>query len=180
MKLKSREKILVVFVFIAIAVWGFDRFYYTPQNRKILQLKEEIKAADRNLLLKETLEAKEIRLEKELKGLSERTLNGEELRVFLRHLAGESNVLPMKIISLTSLEEKLSSPEGKKESTSQYRKVTIQMVLHSTYTQLGTYLKDIGKLPFLANIDSLQVERNEGMSPLLKVTMGLSMYIVTL
>jgi len=194
MKLKSREKILIVFVSIAIAIWGFDRFYYTPQSRKILKFKEEIKAADQKmeqflLLTKgvETVEAEVTRLEKELKGLSERTLKGEEFRAFLRHLAKESNALPMKMISLTPLEEKLSLPvgidsyrEGKKESTFQYRKVTIQMVLHSNYPKLGTYLKDIEKLPFLVNVDSLQIERNEEILPLLKVTMGLSMHIITL
>jgi Tfp pilus assembly protein PilO len=194
MKLKSREKILIVFVLIAIAIWAFGRFYYTPQSRKILQFKEEIKAADKKmeqflLLTKgvETVEAEVTRLERELKGLTERTLKGEEFRAFLRHLARESNALPMKMISLTPLEEKLSLPvgidshrEGKKESAFQYRKVTVQMVLHSTYTKLGTYLKDIEKLPFLVNIDSLQIERNEEISPLLKVTMGLSMHIVTL
>jgi len=187
MKLKSREKILIVFVSIAIAIWGFDRFYYTPQSRKILQFKEEIKAADQKmeqflLLTKgvETVEAEVTRLEKELKGLSERTLKGEEFRAFLRHLARESNALPMKMISLTPLEEKLSLPEEKKESTFQYRKVTIQMVLHSTYTKLGAYLKEVEKLPFLVNVDSLQIERNEEISPFLKVTMGLSMHIVTL
>ncbi len=194
MALKSREKILIIFVSIAIAIWGFDRFYYTPQSRKILQFKEEIKAADQKmeqflLLTKgvETVEAEVTRLEKELKGLSERTLKGEEFRAFLRHLARESNALPMKIISLTPLEEKLSLPvgsdsyrEGKKESTFQYRKVTIQMVLHSTYTKLGIYLKDIEKLPFLVNVDSLQIERNEEILPLLKITMGLSMHIITL
>ena len=187
MKLKSIEKILIVFVSIAIAIWGFDRFYYTPQSRKILQFKEEIKAADQKmeqflLLTKgvETVEAEVTRLEKELKGLSERTLKGEEFRAFLRHLARETNALPMKIISLTPLEEKLSLTEGKKEPAFQYRKVTIQMVLHSTYTKLGAYLKEVEKLPFLVNVDSLQIERNEEISPFLKVTMGLSMHIVTL
>jgi Tfp pilus assembly protein PilO len=194
MKLKSREKILIVFVLIAIAIWGFDRFYYTPQNQKIIQFKGEIKAADQKmeqllLLTKgvETVEAEVTRLERELKGLTERTLKGEEFRAFLRHLARESNALQMKIISLTPLEEKLSLPvgieshrEGKKESAFQYRKVTIQMVLHSNYTNLWAYLKDIEKLPFLVNVDSLQIERNEEISPLLKVTMGLSMHIVTL
>ncbi len=204
MQLKSREKILVVFVLIAIAIWGFDRFYYAPQSRKMIQFKGEIKAADQKmeqflLLTKgvETVEAEVTRLEKELKGLSERTLKGEEFRAFLRHLARESNVLPMKIISLTPLEERLSLPvgiesestrsyrtdsyrEGKKESAFQYRKVTIQMVFYSTYTKLRTYLKEVEKLPFLVNVDSLQIERNEEISPSLKVTMGLSMYMITL
>ena len=187
MALKSREKTLMVFVLIAIAIWGFDRFYYTPQNRKIIQFKGEIKAADQKmeqflLLTKgvETVEAEVIRLEEELKGLSERTLKGEEFRAFLRHLARESNALQMKIISLTPQEEKLSLPEKKKESDFQYRKITIQMVLHSDYAELGIYLRDIEKLPFLVNVDSLQIERNEGISPFLKVTMGLSMHMVSL
>jgi Tfp pilus assembly protein PilO len=187
MKLKSREKILIIFVIIAIAIWAFDRFYYTPQSRKISKFKEEIKAADLKmdqflLLTKgvETVEAEVTRLERELKALSERTLKGEEFRAFLRHLARESNSLQMKIISLTPQEEKLSLPEGKKESAFQYRKVTIQMVLHSTFPKLGSYLKEIEKLPFLVNVDSLQIERNEELSPFLKVTMGLSMHIISL
>jgi Tfp pilus assembly protein PilO len=158
-------------------------------------LKEEIKAAhlkmDQFLLLTkgvETVEAEVTRLDRELKELSGRTLKGEEFRVFLRHLAKESDSIQMKVISLTPQEEKLSLPvgidsyrEGKKESTVfQYRKVTIQMVLHSNFTKLGAYLKEIEKLPFLVNVDSLQIERNEEILPLLKVTMGLSMHIVTL
>src|SRR4030042_3238454 len=119
MQLKSKEKILLIFVIIAIAIWGFDRFYYTPQSRKISKFKEEIKAADQKmeqflLLTKgvETVEAEVTRLEGELKALSERTLKGEEFRAFLRHLARESNALPMKIISLTPQEEKLPLPVG--------------------------------------------------------------------
>jgi hypothetical protein len=54
------------------------------------------------------------------------------------------------------------------------------MVLHSNFTKLGAYLKEIEKLPFLVNVDSLQIERNEEILPLLKVTMGLSMHIVSL
>jgi Tfp pilus assembly protein PilO len=211
MALKSREKILIVFVLIAIAIWGFDLLYYTPQSRKILQLKGEIKTVDQKmeqllLLTKgmETVEAEVTRLEKELKGLSERTLRGEEFRTFLRHLARESNALQMKIISLTPQEEKLPLPAGiparpaggesgptrshrtdshkeeKKGSTFQYRKITVQMVLHSDYAKLGIYLRDIEKLPFLVNIDSLQVEGDEEISPLLKITMGLSMHVITL
>jgi len=187
MVLKSRERILIIFVVIAIAIWAFDRFYYTPQSRKISKFEEEIKAADLKmdqflLLTKgvETVEAEVTRLERELKALSERTLKGEEFRAFLRHLARESNSLQMKIISLTPHEEKLPLPEGKKESAFQYRKITIQMVLHSTFLKLGSYLKEIEKLPFLVNVDSLQVERNEEISPFLKVTMGLSMHIISL
>ncbi len=187
MVLKSREKLLLVFVGIAMVVWAFDRFYYTPQRRRILSLKEEIKAANQKmeqflLLTKgvETVEAEVAHLEGELKTLSERTLKGQEFRTFLRHLARESNSLQMKIISITPQEERLSLPGERKEvRVSQYRKVTVQMVLLSTYMRLGAYLKDLQKLPFLVNVDSLQIERNEEMSPSQKVTMGLSIYTLS-
>jgi Tfp pilus assembly protein PilO len=186
MKLKSREKILIVLAIIAGAVWAFDNFYYTPQNRKVKTLKAEIKAVDlklnESLLLSkgvETLEAEVLHQEGELKRLSERTLKGEEFRTFLKHLARESNPLQMKVISLNPQEEKNSPLDGKKEaSISKHRKVSIQMVLHSTYAKVGTYLKGIEELPFLINVDSLQLEKNEEVQPLLKVTMGLSMYIM--
>jgi len=90
----------------------------------------------------ETLETEVLRQEGELKRLSERTLKGEEFRTFLKHLAKESDPLQMKVISLIPQEEKLPLPEGKKEtSASQYRKVSVQMVLHSTYTKLGVILR---------------------------------------
>lgn len=186
MKLKSREKILAVLAIIAIAIWAFDRFYYTPQSRKIKTLKAEAKAADlkleESLLMEkgiETLEADVLRREGDLKRLSERTLRGQEFKTFLKHLARESNSLQMKVISLTPQEEKLLPPERKKEgSASQYRRISVQMVLHSTYPKLGTYLKGIEELPFLINVDNLQVEKNEEVQPLLKVTIGLSIYII--
>jgi Tfp pilus assembly protein PilO len=188
MVLKSREKILIVLAIIAGGVWAFDSFYYTPQTHKISRLKADINAADLKLkgsLLVtegvETLEVEILRQEGELKRLSERTLKGEEFRTFLRHLARESDSLQMKVISLNPQEEKLPPPEGKKETpASKYRRVSVQMVLHSTYTKLGTYLKGIEELPFLIHVDSIQIEKNEEVQPLLKVTMGLSMYIMSL
>jgi Tfp pilus assembly protein PilO len=188
MALKNREKILIVLAVIVIATWAFDRFYYTPQSRNIERFRAEVKAADLKLneallLAKgvETLEAAVLRQEEELRRLSERTLKGEEFRTFLKHLARESDSLQMKVISLIPQEEKLLSLEGKKEvSTSTYRKVSVQVVLHSTYAKLGAYLKGIEELPFLIHVDSLQVEKNEEVQPLLKVTMGLNMYVISL
>jgi hypothetical protein len=54
------------------------------------------------------------------------------------------------------------------------------MVLLSTYAKLGTYLKGIEELPFLINVDNIQMERTEEVQPFLKVTIGLSMYITSL
>ena len=188
MRLKSREKILLVFVAIAIAFLAFDQLYYSSQGRKISRLKTEVKAIDLKLaelvlLTKgaETVEAEVIRLEQEFDRLSKKTLKGEEFRAFLKHLAKESDPLQMKVISLVPQEEKPTLPEGQKGvSAFQYRKVNVQMVLHSTYAKLGTYLKEIGDLPFLINVESLQVERTEEIQPFLRVTMDLSMHIIML
>jgi len=188
MVLKSREKILIILAVVAIAFWVFATFYYTPQNRKIKALKVELKAADLKLdeslpmtKAAETLEAEVLRQEEVLRRLSERTLRGQEFRTFLRHLARESDSPQMKVVSLTPQEENLPPPEGKKEkSASQYRRVTVQMVLHSSYAKLGNYLKGIEGLPFLINVDNIQIEKNGEAQPLLKVSMGLSMYIASL
>lgn len=187
MKLKGREKILIVFVIFAIAIWAFDRFYYTPQKKRILELKEEIKASD--LKLNEaliftqgvkTVETEVSRMEKELQEVSERSLRGEEFRVFLKNLAMDSNRLQMKIVSLNFQEEKLSLPEGEQTiSVFQYKRVMVKMLLQSTYNALGGYLKRIEELPFLVSVDNLQIERNEEILPLLKVNMGLSVLIIS-
>ncbi len=188
MILKSREKILIIFAAIAIAFWVFITFYFTPQNRKIKALKVELKAADLRLdetlvMTKgvETLEAEVLRQEEALKRLSERTLRGEEFRTFLRHLARESDSPQMKVVSLSPQEERLPPPEGKKGGpTAQYRRVVVQVVLHSTYAKLRTYLKEIEELPFLIVVDHIQIEKTGEVQPLLKVSMGLSMYISSL
>lgn len=187
MAMKSREKILLVFVIIAIAILTFDRFYYTPQKKRILEIKEGIKAAD--LKLQEaliftqgvkTIEAKVSHLEKELQEVTERSLKGEEFKVFLKNLAMDSDRLQMKIVSLTLHEEKLSLPEGKQAaSVFQYKRVAVEMVIHSTYSSLEAYLKRIEEFPFLVVVDHLQIERNEEVLPLLKVTMGLSVLIIS-
>ncbi|MBI5969275.1 MAG: hypothetical protein HY882_15625 [Deltaproteobacteria bacterium] len=188
MAIKKREKILILFVGIAIAIWAFDRFYYVPQKRKIMELEEQVRAADLKLnelfmYTKgvESAEAEVSRLEKELQGFKKRTLGGEEFRAFLRHLAKDSDRLQMKIVSLSPQEEKSSPPEGKKvNSAVQYKRVTVQMVLSSTFSALGAYLRGIEELPFLVTLESLQVERNEKILPFLIVTMGLSVHIIYL
>jgi hypothetical protein len=92
MKLKSREKILAGLAIIAIAIWAFDYFYYTPQIRKIKMLRAEVKSVDlklnESLLLAkgvEALETEVLRQEGEFKRLSGRTLKGEEFRTYLKH-----------------------------------------------------------------------------------------------
>lgn len=187
MKLKGREKILVFFVIIAIAIWAFDRFYYTPQKKKITYLKAAIKTADLKMQEAliftqgvETVEADVSRLEKELQEVTERTLKGEEFRTFLKNLGIESDRLQMKIVSLMLQEEKLSPPEGEQVTSAfKYKRVMVKMLLNSTYNSLGAYLKRIEELPFLVSVDNLQIERNEEILPSLKVTMGLSVLIIS-
>jgi len=122
MALKSREKILTILVIIAVAIWAFDRFYYTPQIHKMKLLEAEVKGADlklnESLLLTkgiETLEAEIIRQEGDLARLSERTLKGEEFRTFLKHLAKESDSLQMKVISLTPRKKNFPPLRGKRK-----------------------------------------------------------------
>ena len=188
MVLKSREKILIFFVVLAIVIWAFDHFYYTPQKKKISRLKEEIKSAD--LRLKgslifdqgvEVVESEVSRLEKEFQMLTERTLRGEEFRVFLKHLARDSDRLQMKIVSMDLKEEGIS-PAEKEKTTSplQYSKVTVLMVLYSTYNALEAYVKSIEELPFIVSVDNLQVEKDDITSPLLKVTMWLNVLIMSM
>jgi HAMP domain-containing protein len=102
MAMKNREKMLIFFAVIAVAIWVFDHFYYAPQSRRLSALREEVKAAD--LKLKESTlftqgveaaEAEVSRLEDELKRLNERMLRGEEFRTFLRHLGRDSDRLQM-------------------------------------------------------------------------------------
>src|SRR4030042_1431380 len=40
MALKSREKILIIFVLVAVSIWAFDRFFYVPRQKEILSLYE--------------------------------------------------------------------------------------------------------------------------------------------
>jgi len=184
---KKREKILIFLAIIAVAIWAFDQFYYTPQKKRIKTLKEEVKAAD--LKLKEsvlftqgmeTVEAEVALLEKELQRLSNKMLRGEEFRAFLKHLGRESNRLQMKMISMTTQEEKPSLPEGNKNpSAFRYRRVAIQMVLRSRFYALSTYLNGIEELPFLVAVDHLQVERIGDGTSFLKVTMGLTVFVVS-
>jgi len=187
MALKSREKILIFFVIIAVSIWAFDRFFYVPQQKKILSLKEEIKAVDLKLSESlmfakgvETVETEVTRLEKELEKFPKRTLRGEEFRTFLRHLASSSSRLQMKMISLSPQEEKSSLPEEKKGAAFlPYKKVMIRMVLHSTYTALETYLQGIEELPLLVTVDHLQIEKEEEIMPLIKITMELRVVILS-
>lgn len=188
MVLKRREKILLIGVFIALMIFLFDRLFDTPMNRKISRLRGEVKAAETKLkeldLLVKGLQAAEeetLRLEKELKTLSNQTLQGEEFRVFLRHLARSSDPLQMKVISMVPTEEKII-PSGQKKGNSlqESRKVMVQLVLHSTFAKIESYLKGIEELPFLVQIEGLQIERSEEAHPLLKVTLNLMMYMIVL
>jgi hypothetical protein len=186
MALKGREKMLLLFAVIAVGILVFDQIYYTPQNRKIVRLREEIRATElksnESLQLTkgiETVETEVSRLEKELQGLKGQALSKERFEAFLRHLAKESSRLQLKMVSLMTQEEGTSSREEKKESSSfQYKKVNLQLVLHSDFNALGNYLKSIERLPFLVAIHNLHVERDDKIFPLLKVTLGMTVYLI--
>jgi len=188
MGLKEREKIIILIGALAVAFWGFDFFYYTPQKKKIMNLKAEIQAAENkskeSAILRtgvENLELELSRLEKQLQGHPQKVLQGEEFRAFLKQLAGESARLQMKMISLSLQEEKLSpSPEKKASSSLPHRRVAVHLVLHATYNALGNYLKGIQQLPFLVTLDLLQVERKEELLPFLVVTLELGVRVFSL
>lgn len=179
MKLKSREKILLVFACIAISFLVFDRLYYFQRSRKILALREEVKSAEAqikelNLYSRglEEIQQEIERLEMELKGLRRKVLRGEEFKAFLRHLARESDSSQMKMISLTPFEEKPRSSDEKKEKTSpSYRMINVEIIFQSTFVKLISYLQSIKELPLLVQLHGLQIERQENPHSLLKVKM---------
>jgi len=188
MKLRKREKILLIGVILALIIFLFDRLFDTPMNRKISHLRGEVKAAETklkelDLLVKglNVAEEETLRLEKELKNLSNQTLQGEEFRAFLRHLARSSDPLQMKVISMLPTEEKIvPSDEKKGVLLRDSRKITVQLILHSTFSKLESYLKGIEELPFRVSIEGLQIERTQEAQPLLKVTLNLMMYMIVL
>ncbi len=178
---------MLFFVIIALAIWVFDWFYYTPQRREILKLKDQIKGADRNAsefaaftLGAAALEAEVARLEEGRRELIRRTLHGEEFKAFLKHAAHYSDLLQIKVVSVKFQEEKVALPGEKKGGPGfQPRSIAVQMVLHSSYTSLGAYLKAIEELPFLVSVDNLQMKKDEAHQPLFYVTMGLTMVLIS-
>ena len=184
MKLNRRETLLVTFMVIAIGVWAFDQFYYTPRSRKIVRLKEEIQSADLKLkesliLTKglETTEAEVSQLEKKLKAFVPKTEKGGEFKTFLNHLAGESQRLHMKIVSIAPQKEAGISPKEHGENPlPPYEKVPVSVVLHSGFNSIGDYLKSIEELPLLLDISGVRIEKEEGLFPLLKATITLTLY----
>jgi len=185
MKLKSREKVLVAFMVVAIGIWAFDQFYYTPQKRKIKILKEEIQNSD--LKLKESLvlakgleitQTEVSQMEKKLDLLGRKPMKGGEFKAFLRHLAKESERLHMKTISIAPQEEgRNSSKENEENPPSPFEKVPVQLVLHSDFYSLGDYLKGIEGLFLPVYISGIQIEKVEEIFPLLKATIGLTIYV---
>lgn len=186
MKLKRREKILLLFCLIAVSFYFFDLFYYKPRLRKIKTVEKECKDIENKLQeLSLLIKEKEIvnerlkELEDKLKELNEKTLKGNEFKAFLNHLAKESNPILMKIISLKPAEEEIS-PEKDREKiglVGKLKKVNVNMVLHSAFYKLKNYINEIENLPFLIQIGGLQVERDEEIYPLLKVTLNISLFV---
>jgi Tfp pilus assembly protein PilO len=184
MKLNNRETLLITIMVIAIGVWAFDQFYYTPRSRKIVRLKEEIQSADLKLkesliLTKglETTEAEVSQLEKKLKAFVPKTEKGGEFKTFLNHLAGESQRLHMKIVSIAPQKEAGISPKEHGENPlPPYEKVPVSVVLHSGFNSIGDYLKSIEELPLLLDISGVRIEKEEGLFPLLKATITLTLY----
>ena len=188
MGLKEREKIVLLIGALAVAFWGFDYLYYSPQKKKIMNLKAEIQTADYKLKESavfrqgvESLEQGVSRLEQQLQGHHQQVLRGEEFRTFLKQLARDSARLQMKMISLSPQEEKISpAPEKKASPPLPYRRVAVHLVLHATYNALGNYLAGIQQLPFLVTLDHLQVERKEELLPFLVVTLELGVRVFSL
>jgi Tfp pilus assembly protein PilO len=184
MKLNNRETLLITIMVIAIGVWAFDQFYYTPRSRKIVRLKEEIQSADLKLkesliLTKglETTEAEVSQLEKKLEAFVPKTEKGGEFKTFLNHLAGESQRLHMKIVSIAPQKEAGISPKEHGENPlPPYEKVPVSVVLHSGFNSIGDYLKSIEELPLLLDISGVRIEKEEGLFPLLKATITLTLY----
>jgi Tfp pilus assembly protein PilO len=185
MKLQKRERWLVALMVIAVGILAFDQFYYMPQKRKLKMWKEEIRAADLKLkessvLMKgvETIEADLSQMEKRLGAQGGRTVKGGELKAFLKHLAGESARLHMKVISIAPQDAGKAPPAVKKEAPPvPYERVPVVLILQSGFYSVGDYLKGLEDLPFHVDVSRLRVEREEETFPSLKVTITLNIYV---
>lgn len=176
---------MIFLAILSVAIWGFDRFYYVPQKKKIMELKAEIAAVDsrlaQGLALRQgiaTVEKEIARLEKELQSYQERLPRGEEIRAFLKQLAKDSDQLPMKIISLAPHEEGPSPESEKKEKPAQYKRVTVRMTLQTTYSALEKFLRNVEHLPFLISVDHLKIERKEEIYPYLQITLEMKVQVL--
>ena len=169
---------------IAISIWAYDQLYYSPRKREITRWKEEIKTADtklnESLILTKGLEITETevsRMEKRLEALGPKTPKGGEFESFLKHLAKESERLHLRVISISPQDEDRITPKEKGETPpSLYEKVPVLLVLHSGFYSLGDFLKGIEELPLPVYISGIQVEKVEEIFPLLKATIGLTIF----
>ncbi len=170
---------------IAVGILAFDQFYYMPQKRRMKMWKEDIRVADlkmkeSSILTKgvETIEAEVSRMEYRLRAQGHRTVKGGELKAFLKHLAGESERLHMKVISIAPQDAGKALPAEKRETTPlPYERVPVVLVLQSGFYSAGDYLKGLEDLPFHVEVSRLRVERVEETFPSLKVTIGLNIYV---
>ena len=177
------------FIFGGLVLAGsvlFALFLIWPLSRRVLRLQQEIskvKTWMAQLLPGGTSKPlEEVILEKrsELTRLEEGLPQQERISDILKHLSQQASELGVTVVSVRPQPSR-PYPNAETPLVVEGRvchALPIQMQIECTYRTLGKYLESLtDNFPSVVTVDDLDIEREEGKLPNLKVTLLVTSYI---
>jgi hypothetical protein len=185
MVLKTREKIMIGAALLIGLIMCFDQFVTRPKKKEavalqkqVLELNEKLASVTGSLVGLNQIKRKVEEKRKEKEALSGRVSGDRQVEIILDQLGKESQTNRINLIQLSIAEKKSVRPGGEKEPPpGTFKKVNLEVELASDFAGIGPCLEDLSSLPIFAEMERIDIRRNEESFPKLQVTLQQILHI---
>ena len=191
-KLDKKKRTMVSIIGAIALLAGFYMLYYDPSQKKIVEIRKDIKAkeieignAKVQVAIFEPLKEQVAKMEEKLDGLKVKTATSGEIIALIKTIEDEAKRLDIKVVKMTSsvheppptttttTEKSGTTPEVQAPN---FTKVILDISLRGKYDKLEDFMETIQHLETFLVVEGLDITSAEQTYPRLTSNMEINLY----
>lgn len=184
-KLTAREKVIMVVMTLVVVGLGFFKLEYEVQEKKLKKITSQINKTNISLnsLAKIIPAAAKVKnIEKKISNFKE---NNSQLEKDIKFAKSRMRGSYLEILNALNAEAEKSkailkstktTDEEVKKGKLRYKEVTVNMVIHSDYKAISSFIEGLEKIPANIFLDTIEVKRKDEILPNIQTKLTLKLY----
>ncbi len=194
-KLDKKQSIMLGIIGAIALSAGFYMLYYDPSQKKMVEIRKDIKAKDDEIknakiqvAIYKPLKEQVAKLEEQLNDLRVKIATSGEIISLIKTIEDEAKRLDLKVINMSSIVQESPPPPTEKSGTGKeaeespevqtpaFTKTILDLRLRGEYDKLEDFMETIQHLETFLVVDGLDISGAENIYPRLASNMEINLY----